>query len=113
MARRTKEEAQATRERLLDAAEMLFQAQGVSQTTLQQIAQAANATRGAVYWHFKDKSDVVAAMVNRVTLPTEAMAARGEEASGDPLETLRACAVHALRRTATDAHGVMVGGRRT
>lgn len=46
MARRTKEEALATRNRLLDAAELLFQAQGVSQTTLQQIAQQAGATRG-------------------------------------------------------------------
>ncbi|MFS2051737.1 TetR family transcriptional regulator, partial [Variovorax sp. CT11-76] len=45
MARRTKEEALATRNRLLDAAELLFQAQGVSQTTLQQIAQQAGATR--------------------------------------------------------------------
>ena len=40
MARRTKEEALATRHRLLDAAELLFQAQGVSQTSLQQIAAA-------------------------------------------------------------------------
>ena len=41
MVRRTKEEALATRHRLLDAAEVLFQSRGVSQTTLQQIAQEA------------------------------------------------------------------------
>jgi len=44
MVRRTKEEAQETRNRLLDAAEVLFQAQGVSQTSLQQIAHQAGAT---------------------------------------------------------------------
>ena len=45
MARRTKEEALATRNRLIDAAERLFQSQGVSQTSLQQIAEHAGTTR--------------------------------------------------------------------
>lgn len=72
MARRTKEEALATRSALLDAAECLFQTQGVSRTTLQHIAQRAGATRGAVYWHFKDKADLFNAMMERITLPLEA-----------------------------------------
>jgi TetR/AcrR family transcriptional regulator, acrAB operon repressor len=72
MARRTKEEALVTRNKLLDAAECLFQSQGVSRTTLQDIAQRAGATRGAVYWHFKDKADLFNAMMERVTLPLEA-----------------------------------------
>lgn len=72
MARRTKEEALETRNRLLDAAETLFQAQGVSHTSLQDIATRAGATRGAVYWHFKDKADLFNAMMERVTLPLEA-----------------------------------------
>ena len=38
MARRTKEEALETRNKLLDSAECLFQAQGVSRTSLQDIA---------------------------------------------------------------------------
>lgn len=72
MARRTKEEALETRNKLLDAAERLFQSQGVSRTTLQDIAFHAGATRGAVYWHFKDKADLFNAMMERVTLPLEA-----------------------------------------
>ena len=71
MARRTKEEALETRNKLLDSAEDLFQAQGVSRTTLQDIALNAGATRGAVYWHFKDKADLFDAMMERVTLPLE------------------------------------------
>ena len=58
MARRTKAEAQATRNALIDAAERLFDSRGVSRTSLQDIAQAAGATRGAIYWHFKDKADL-------------------------------------------------------
>ena len=52
MVRRTKAEAEATRTAILDAAEHLFQARGVSRTSLQDMAHAAGVTRGAVYWHF-------------------------------------------------------------
>ena len=42
----TKEEAQETRERILDAAEDVFYAKGVSQTTLNDVAEAAGVTGG-------------------------------------------------------------------
>ena len=103
MVRRTKDEAQETRNRILDAAEYLFSERWVSRTSLEDIAQAASVTRGAIYWHFKDKSDLFAAMVNRVTLPMEAMVARSsDESVEDPIASLKACAVTALKRTATD-----------
>ena len=103
MVRRTKDEAQETRNAILDSAELLFSERGVSRTSLEDIAQSAGVTRGAIYWHFKDKSDLFAAMVNRVTLPMEAMVARSsDDAVEDPLASLKACAVTALKRTATD-----------
>lgn len=71
MARRTKEEAAATRDSILDAAEKLFVEQGVSRTTLQHIATEAGVTRGAIYWHFDDKGALFNAMMERVTLPFE------------------------------------------
>ncbi len=58
MARKTKEQAQATRQHILDVALRLFSQQGVSSTSLAEIAKAAGVTRGAIYWHFKDKSDL-------------------------------------------------------
>ncbi len=103
MVRRTKEEAQETRNRLLDAAEVLFQAQGVSQTSLQQIANQAGATRGAIYWHFKDKAALFNAMMERVKLPMEAAVAQA--ASGehdDSLADVEAQMVEALRIMTTD-----------
>ncbi len=91
MARNTKEEALATRGRILDAAERVFQAQGVSATSLQHIALAAGVTRGAVYWHFNDKADVFEAMLSRVVLPMEAAAAAQlEQGASAPLQRLRA-----------------------
>ncbi len=103
MARRTKDEALETRNGILDAAERVFGEHGVSRTSLEDIAQAAGVTRGAIYWHFKDKSDLFEAMVNRVTLPLEGMVERSsDESVDDPLASLKACAVTALKRTATD-----------
>jgi len=90
MVRRTKEEAAATRDSILDAAEILFAKQGVSRTTLQHIATAAGVTRGAIYWHFVDKGAVFSAMMERATMPMdEAVKLAGERAITDPLQCLR------------------------
>jgi len=62
MARKTKLEALETRERLLDAGEVVFRQRGVTRTSLAEIAAAAGVTRGAVYWHFKDKAALFHAM---------------------------------------------------
>jgi TetR/AcrR family transcriptional regulator, acrAB operon repressor len=71
VARRTKEEAAITREHLLDTAEVVFLREGVARTSLQRIADEAGLTRGAIYWHFKDKAEVFNAMMERVRLPCE------------------------------------------
>ena len=109
MARRTKEEALETRSKLLDSAECLFQTQGVSRTTLQDIAQHAGATRGAVYWHFKDKADLFNAMMERVTLPLEDYFSHEqspEETSSDSgtqaLEHTRGAILKALNQIVND-----------
>jgi TetR/AcrR family transcriptional regulator, acrAB operon repressor len=110
MARRTKEDAQATRTKLLDAAESLFQSQGVSRTSLQDIARRAGATRGAIYWHFKDKADLFNAMMERVTLPLEASFDQlgapldtGTVTEADAVSGIRRATVEALRRIVSDA----------
>ena len=88
MARRTKAEADETRTKLLDAAEEVFFEKGVSRTSLGDIAQRAGATRGAVYWHFKDKMDVFVSMLGRICLPFEEIC---DDRYGDlpPLERIR------------------------
>lgn len=56
--RKTKTEAQKTRQHLLDAALEVFWRDGVTRASLQVIAQEAGVTRGALYWHFKNKEDL-------------------------------------------------------
>jgi TetR/AcrR family acrAB operon transcriptional repressor len=103
MARNTKEEALETRSRILDAAENVFHAHGVSRTSLADIAAAAEVTRGAIYWHFENKSDLFNAMCERVRLPLETM----KEADSalfvnDPMGQLLSSAVQVMRQVVHD-----------
>jgi TetR/AcrR family acrAB operon transcriptional repressor len=103
MVRRTKEEAEQTRHSILDAAERVFEERGVSRTSLQEIAQAAGVTRGAIYWHFKDKADLFNAMLLRVTLPMEQAAMRSDDPMlTDPVAHVRQCFIDALKKTVND-----------
>jgi TetR/AcrR family acrAB operon transcriptional repressor len=103
MARRTKEDAAITREQLLDAAETVFRQRGVARSSLAEVAAAAGVTRGAVYWHFRDKADLCAAMCERALLPLEmSLRDAGAADHDDPLQVLRELALAALTRLATD-----------
>ena len=103
MARRTKEDAMATRDSLLDAAELLFLEQGVSRTTLQHIATAAGVTRGAIYWHFADKAALFYAMMERAKMPLErAIEMIGQDPQSDPVHELRDMVLCVFRVTAGD-----------
>ncbi len=57
--RRTKEDSEETRKVILNAAKQVFGRKEYSATTLEEIAETANLTRGAVYWHFKNKEDLI------------------------------------------------------
>ncbi len=69
--RRTKAEAAETREAILIAAEQVFLERGVSQSTLAQIACHAGVTRGAIYFHFHDKSEIIKTIIGSVRFPQE------------------------------------------
>jgi len=104
MVRRTKQEAQETRALLLDAAEQVFHRRGVSRTTLNDIAEAAGVTRGAIYHHFENKADLFHAMVERVTLPMETARMQNlAPAPGDVLGALRSHLGVTLRRMRDEA----------
>jgi TetR/AcrR family transcriptional regulator, acrAB operon repressor len=68
--RRTKEESEQTRRRIIAAARRVFARQGVRRTTLEEVATAAGVTRGAIYWHFAGKTELFYAMREQVSLPT-------------------------------------------
>ncbi len=63
MARRTKEEAQQTREAILLASLDMFCEKGYTRTTFDEIAKKINLTKGAIYWHFRNKPDIIKALI--------------------------------------------------
>ena len=92
MVRRTKEESQETRRSIIAAARDVFYRNGVTRTTLEQIAAAAGVTRGAIYWHFTDKAELFYAMRDEVRLPlvdcSDFALASGCEGTQSPLDPL-------------------------
>jgi len=103
MVRRTKEEAFETRQRIIDAAQQCFHEKGVSRASLTDIAQAAGVTRGAIYWHFQDKADLLDALFERIHMPLAALseATRNPE-EPHPLELFRELLTEVFRRVESD-----------
>lgn len=85
--------AAATRETLLAVARQHFGAAGYAATGTEAIVAEAGVTRGALYFHFKDKRDLFRALVETVSAEiAQAILAR---ATGRPWEALRAgCAAY-------------------
>jgi AcrR family transcriptional regulator len=90
--RRTQaERAAETRESLIAAARTLFAEQGFADVALETIVRAAGVTRGALYHHFADKTELFAAVFEQVEGEVaarmgEAIASAGE---ADPVEIMR------------------------
>ena len=90
--RRTQaERAAETREALIASARPLFAAAGFADVALETIVRTAGVTRGALYHHFADKTELFAAVFERVegevaTQMGEAIAAVNET---DPVEVMR------------------------
>ncbi|CAI9004171.1 efflux system transcriptional repressor EmhR [Pseudomonas sp. fls2-241-R2A-110] len=103
MVRRTKEEAQETRSQILEAAEKAFFERGVARTTLADIATLAGVTRGAIYWHFSNKADLVQAMLDTLQEPLDEMARASESQDElDPLGCMRKLLIHLFHQVALD-----------
>jgi AcrR family transcriptional regulator len=93
MARRSKADAEQTREAILAAAIEVFLERGVSRGTFEDIARTAGVTRGAIYWHFRDKLELFLTLERRANLPNEELGARlkarlAADPELDPLDEL-------------------------
>ena len=58
MARKTKQEAESTRNTIPNAAIQVLLIRGMARTHIIDIAREAGLTRGAIYWHFANKADL-------------------------------------------------------
>ena len=87
--RRTKEEAAATRATLLKTALSVFSAKGYAATTLDDVAKAANVTRGAIYWHFKSKADLYNTLVQEFSARGDVVVQQAVAEGGTLIDILR------------------------
>ncbi|WP_250658426.1 TetR family transcriptional regulator [Alkalimarinus coralli] len=74
MARNTKENAAKTRQKILISALDVILENGFAKTSLEQIAQSAEVTRGAIYWHFANKPDLFSALLQEWIQPSNELA---------------------------------------
>ena len=105
MVRRTKEESLETRRAIIAAAREVFYTNGVTRTTLEQIATAAGVTRGAIYWHFADKAELFYAMRDEVQVPLidrSDLALEADSAGLDPLQRVERFLEIVLEQVAGD-----------
>ena len=63
MARKCKEDAEKTRQAVIESALDVFSEKGYAKATFDEIAARAGFTKGAVYWYFRNKADLVAALI--------------------------------------------------
>jgi TetR/AcrR family transcriptional regulator, acrAB operon repressor len=95
--RRTKEEAEQTRQALLDAALKVFSQQGYEATRLEDVATAARVTRGAIYHHFGGKVDLYQALVEEASTQGAQVIQQAIQEGGTFLEIGQRVLVYTLK----------------
>jgi TetR/AcrR family transcriptional regulator, transcriptional repressor for nem operon len=99
----TKEQAAATRARILDEAAQAFRERGFAGVSVADVMRSAGRTHGGFYGHFKSKEDLMAqACRHAVSTMLEEWARLAKGAAGKPLEAL---AAHYLSGEHRDAPG--------
>lgn len=78
-----------TRERILEAADLLFYQRGFEATSFADIAGSVGISRGNFYHHFKTKDDILDGVINRRLTNTEQMLDRWEVTGAGPAERIR------------------------
>jgi AcrR family transcriptional regulator len=61
--RRTKAEAMETRRRILEASFDIFSEKNFSDVSVSEIAEKVGMTKGAIYWHFRNKEDILVQII--------------------------------------------------
>lgn len=92
MPRRTHEDAQRTKQAILESAMRLFSRRGYESTSLSDIARYAGVTRGAIYWHFNDKDQILIELCKNIGGDDESTALLVQAADpneDDPLGKIR------------------------
>lgn len=97
MARRTAEDAAQTRVAITAAARQLFATEGYAETSTSMIVAAAGVTRGALYHHFIDKTDVFRTVFTELVNELNTSVLEAGLAHSDARDAFRAGAMASIR----------------
>lgn len=64
MPRRTHDDSIETKKKILESAQRLFTRRGYERTSLSDVAKYAGVTRGAIYWHFENKEELLISLID-------------------------------------------------
>jgi AcrR family transcriptional regulator len=92
------ERAAQTRAQVLAAAAELFADRGYPHTSIAHIAEQVGMTKGAVYFHFRDKEDIAAEIVRELYTRWRVRIDEAQDMGLPPLETVRALLNNAADR---------------
>jgi TetR/AcrR family acrAB operon transcriptional repressor len=101
--RRTKQEAEITRKNLLKAGLAVFSRRGYDAATLDDVAEEAGLTRGAIYWHFGSKAELYRALLEEYSAQSGALVQQAAAEGGSLAEVLRRIFVRLLAAVEEDA----------
>lgn len=92
-----KEQGLAKKQDITTAAEEVLFEKGAAATTIEQIAERANVTRGAIYWHFKNKNEILEQIIDKAAMPLlESLRAMLDKTQEVSLAHLRASNVQSI-----------------
>ena len=80
---------EALRQRIVTAADKLFYQQGYESTSFSDIADAVGISRGNFYYHFKNKDEILNAVIDARITGIEAMLNQWDDNFTDPEQRLR------------------------
>lgn len=100
--RRTKEAAEETRQDIFEAGLRVFSEKGFAAATMSDVAQEAGTTRGAIYWHFRNKEAFFKEILDRLSEQYKGLMAEATQSELPFLEILRNAVRTLLRRFAED-----------
>ena len=100
--RKTKEEAEKTRQDLIKAALSVFSQKGYAATTLEDVAKETGVTRGAIYWHFGSKAELYSALLEEYSARGSEIAQTAVAEGGSMVDILRRIFIRLLTAVESD-----------
>jgi TetR/AcrR family transcriptional regulator, acrAB operon repressor len=101
--RRTKEDAEQTRQSLLNAALEVFSQKGFDAARLEDVAEVAGVTRGAIYHHFGGKAELFYALIDEAEISGSGSVQRAIAEGGGMLDISRRVIVYGLELLEKDS----------